>query len=531
MEWQRTSSHVPTAIQHIHRVRIHKPSTGSASRMRYMVQKMPCSKGRSCSFMLFRSKMRKICCMQRRMRYVFRMKTGPADIAAKLWNPEALALQDPLTGLPNRLQMQEFMTGTLGATRLGLETIAVLSLDIDDFSKVNEAYGFAIGDQLLVEIARRLRQCIRDHDLLARVGVDEFILVTSGFEDRMALERLCTRIQAAIRAPFTLHQEEDAHGISLLPILIYPQASLGVALSPRDAVEPDALLECSDLALSRARQTGPGVTSFFSSDMAPVPTQRSLEGDLHHAITSDQFILMYQPRWNTKSGEMRGVEALIRWDHPTYGRLGPDDFIPQAERNGLIIPIGEWVLRKACETIVRLPRIHVSVNISAVQFRNENLVREVEAALTATSLPPQRLELEITESVLIENFEKARSVMEQLKKLGVRLAMDDFGTGYSSLGYLRSFPFDALKIDHRFIDDLDRGPNGIAIVEAILGLGQALGMQVVAEGVETHSQLAHLRNVACDEVQGFLLGSPMLIADLENFIASQPALPARPPEP
>ncbi len=422
------------------------------------------------------------------------------------WRPETLALHDPLTGLPNRLLLQEFLAGALGAARNGQGAVTVLMLDIDNFTKVNERYGFGIGDQLLVEIADRLRQCVRDHDLLARVGADEFMLVAPGLEDRATVERLCTRLQSAICAPFVVETDQAtaSHGSTAL----YPQATLGVALSPKDAEEAEPLLECARLALEQARLVGPGVSSFFSTRKDVMPAPRSLDGDLRRAILHDQFVLVFQPRWITQTRDIVGVEALIRWDHPELGRLNPDDFVPLAEKNGLIIPMGEWALREACTSIARLPDLHVSVNVSAVQFRNGGLAELVETVLEETGLPAQRLELEITETVLIENFDKARQVMEQLKALGVRIAMDDFGSGYSSLGYLRSFPFDTLKIDRRFIDDLDRGAGGLAIIQAILGLGKALGMHMVAEGVETETQLAHLVAAECDEVQGFFLGSP-----------------------
>lgn len=462
------------------------------------------------------------------MGHVSGMMTGRPDAGTRLWKPEALALHDPLTGLPNHLLMREFLSGALGAARHGLGSVAVCTLDIDDFSRLNDTYGFALGDRLLVDITRRLRQCLRGHDFLARVGVDEFVIVAPGIEDGLVLERLCARIQDAITEPFASTAEitlpGGVHGHSQ----IYPQAAMGVAMSPRDAIEVEGLLDCSRLALAQARHRGPGTLCFFASDMERAPESPSLEGDLRHAILSGQFLLMYQPRWGTQNCELRGVEALIRWNHPKLGRLSPDDFIPLAEQSGLIIPIGSWVLRQACETIARLPGLNVSVNVSAVQFRNDDLVREVEEALADTGLPPHRLELEITESVLIENIEKARDVMARLKKLGVRLAMDDFGSGYSSLGYLRHFPFDALKIDYRFIDDLDRTPNGLAIVEAILGLGRALGMQVVAEGVGSASQLELLRRADCDEVQGFYLAPPMLIGELQSFMSRDDAPPVRP---
>lgn len=437
------------------------------------------------------------------------MVAHDTDDAGGPWRSEYLALHDPLTNLPNRLLMLEFLAGTLGATRDGERTVAVVSLDLDNFKRLNDQHGFATGDQVLVEMARRLRRCVRDNDLVARVGADEFVLIATGLTDAKTAERLCRRLQAAVSAP-----------VVLATATVYPQATLGIALAPHDGDDPEVLLHRASLALDRAKGMGPEVFCFFTPEMnEEMEGKKSLEGDLRRAIVSDQFVLLFQPRWSTDTLRILGVEALIRWDHPQLGRLVPDEFVPLAEQSGLVIPIGEWVLRKACDTIARLPHLNVSVNVSVVQFRGAELVSTVQSVLKATDLPAHRLELEITESVLIENTDKALDILVQLKDLGVRLSMDDFGTGYSSLGYLRSFPFDALKIDRRFVGDLDQSKGALAIVQAILGLGRALGMQVVAEGVETESQLACLKADHCDEVQGFYLGRPMSEEALVQFIA------------
>ncbi len=439
------------------------------------------------------------------------MATNDTGETGGPWRSEYLALHDPLTNLPNRLLMLEFLAGALGAARDGARTVAVLSVDLDNFRQLNDQYGFSCGDQVLVEMARRLRRCVRDNDLVARVGADEFILIATGLNDAQTAERLCRRLQAAVSTP-----------MALAATTVYPQATLGIALAPLDGDEADALLHRADLALERAKSIGPGVFCFFTAEMNEAAHgKRSLEGDLRRAIVSDQFVLLYQPRWSTDTLRILGVEALIRWDHPQLGRLVPDEFVPLAEQSGLVIPIGEWVLRKACDTIARLPDLNVSVNVSVVQFRGSELVTTVESVLRAAELPAHRLELEITESVLIENTDNALDILMKLKDLGVRLSMDDFGTGYSSLGYLRSFPFDALKIDRRFVGDLDQSKGALAIVQAILGLGRALGMQVVAEGVETESQLACLKADRCDEVQGFYLGRPMTEEALLQFIAER----------
>jgi len=440
------------------------------------------------------------------------MVTDADDAAGGPWKSEYLALHDPVTSLPNRLLMMEFLAGALSSPQEGQRSLAVFSLDIDNFRHINETFGLTAGDLVLAETARRIRRCVRDNDLVARVGADEFMLVATGLAGVKAVEGLCRRIQAALSVPVTLPSGAVA----------YPQADIGIALSPLDADDAEALARCADLALTRAKDEGPGGCCFFAVDMnEALAGRRTLEGDLRRAITANEFVLLFQPRCDARTLELLGVEALIRWDHPQLGRLVPDDFVPLAEKSGLVIPLGEWVLRKACDTISRLPALNVSVNVSVVQFRGGELVATVASALKATDLPAHRLELEITESVLIENTEKALDILARLKDLGVRLSMDDFGTGYSSLGYLRTFPFDALKIDRRFVGDLDHSKGALAIVQAILGLGRALGLQVVAEGVETQSQLEHLKADCCDEVQGFYLGRPMTEEALHAFIAER----------
>ncbi|MDI4664470.1 EAL domain-containing protein [Xanthobacter autotrophicus] len=432
------------------------------------------------------------------------------DGARGPWKPEHLALHDPVTSLPNRLLMIEFLAGALGSPQEARRTLAVFCLAVDNFSHIKELFGQAAADLILAETARRIRRCVRDRDLVARVEDDMFVVVAAGVGDAKAVDGLARRLQAALNAPIDLPSGTAA----------YPQANMGIALAPLDAEDADGLVRCAELALEQAREQGPGSSSYFAAEMNDeMQGRRSLESDLRRAIIADEFVLLFQPRCDARTLKLRGVEALIRWDHPQLGLLTPDEFVPIAEKSGLVIPIGEWVLRKACDTISRLPGLNVSVNVSVVQFRSGGLVDTVEAALKASGVSPERLELEITESVLIENTENALDILMSLKKLGVRLSMDDFGTGYSSLGYLRTFPFDALKIDRRFVGDLDQSKDALAIVQAILGLGRALGMQVVAEGVETKSQLDILRADSCDEVQGYFLGRPMTEEALLAYIA------------
>lgn len=440
------------------------------------------------------------------------MVSDANEAAQGPWTSEYLALHDPVTSLPNRLLMTEFLAGALSAPQESRRALAVFCFAIDNYAQLNDAYGATAGDLILAETARRIRRCVRDHDMVARAGPNTFALVATGLADASGIDGLGRRLQATLGGPVPLPSGAVA----------YPQASIGIAVAPLDADEAEALVRCAEMALDAARREGPGACCYFASGMNDgQASRRTLESDLRRAIAADEFVLMFQPRCDARTLELLGVEALIRWNHPRLGLLVPDEFVPVAEKSGLVVPIGEWVMRKACSTIAPLTGLNVSVNVSVVQFRDGELVEMVESVLAATDLPAHRLELEVTESVLIENTDKALDILSSLKKIGVRLSMDDFGTGYSSLGYLRTFPFDALKIDRRFVGDLDHSKGALAIVQAILGLGRALGMQVVAEGVETESQLAVLTADSCDEVQGFYLGRPMTEEALLAFVAER----------
>ncbi|WP_084540172.1 bifunctional diguanylate cyclase/phosphodiesterase [Azorhizobium doebereinerae] len=419
---------------------------------------------------------------------------------------EHLALYDPLTSLPNRALLMEFLAGALSGASEGKRMVATLRISLMNFKQVTDGYGLPAGDDLLVETAQRLRQNIHDNDLVARLGAEEFALVASAPSSVAAIEAMCARLRDAVTAPFTL--AEAAH--------VHVGCAIGVALAPADAAEPERLLRCAELAMQHAQTEDPSGIAFFTADMnEQVRTKRTLEHDLRRTVGSEDFVLLYQPRYDTATLEVVAVEALVRWLHPRFGLLSPDQFIPLAETTGLIVPLGEWALRRACATIAKWPDLSVSVNVSPVQFhQGDQLVSAIESALKDSGLPPWRLELELTENVLIANTEKALEVLQKIKKLGVQLAMDDFGTGYSSLNYLRNFPFDRIKIDRRFVGDLDQSRDAQGIVEAILGLGRALGLAVTAEGVETAAQYAWLRNGRCDEVQGFHFARPQSEADL-----------------
>jgi predicted signal transduction protein with EAL and GGDEF domain len=364
----------------------------------------------------------------------------------------------------------------------------------------------------LAEVARRLRSVVSDRDIVARVGGDEFVIAVADLAEHDTVA-LCKRLLAAVIAPMTWEGAQ-----------IYVGLSMGVAMAPTDATSTHELIRRADLALYQAKNDGRGTFRFFAQDMNErVIHRRSLEMDLRRGIMDGEFVLHYQPRYDTRAMTLLSVEALVRWNHPQRGTVSPAEFIPLAEETGLIVPLGEWILRTACSTIVRFEDIGVSVNVSSAQFRGE-LAATVARVLSETSLAPHRLELELTESVLLEDTQKALLTLAQLKALGVRLTMDDFGTGYSSLGYLRNFPFDGLKIDQQFIADLSGTGDARAIVQAIVALGKALGMTVTAEGVETAEQLLLLRHDACEEVQGFYMSRPMTADALARLIEEASSL-------
>ncbi len=428
---------------------------------------------------------------------------------------EHLALYDPLTSLPNRTLLMEFLAGALSGAREGKRTVALLRIDLVNFKVVNERFGLPAGDVVLTEAAQRLRQTMHDNDLVARLGADDFALVVSAPGSVAVLKTLCAALQQALAKPFHLPEGDEAH----------VTCAIGVALAPMDTLDPEGLVRCAELALQHSKAEEPAGCHFFTADMnEQVLAKRSLEHDLRRTVGSEDFVLLYQPRFNAATLEMVSVEALVRWLHPRFGLLSPDQFIPLAESTGLIVQLGEWALRKACATIAKWPDLSVSVNVSPVQFhQGAQLLQAIESALQDSGLPAHRLELELTENVLLENTEKALDVLLQIKELGVGLAMDDFGTGYSSLSYLRHFPFDRIKIDRRFVGDLDQSRDAQGIVEAILGLGRALGLSVTAEGVETAAQFAWLRKGGCDEVQGFHFARPISEADLAKIKPKRPS--------
>jgi diguanylate cyclase (GGDEF)-like protein len=410
-----------------------------------------------------------------------------------------LARHDALTDLPNRVLLREEMD-KLEARVARQETVAVLCLDLDYFKVVNDTLGHGIGDKVLVEVARRLKASARESDIVARLGGDEFAILVHSLESPQDAATIASRIVKSIGLPMQI----DGHHVSI-------GASVGIALAPVDGQEAETLLRKADLALYRAKGEGRGAYHFFEKGMdEALQHRRMLEADLRVALARDQFRLMFQPLLDLAHNRVCCFEALLRWDHPTRGPITPGEFIPIAEETGVIGAIGEWVLRQACRTAASWPEhVRVAVNLSAVQFKNRGLVDQVMAALSEAGLAPRRLELEVTESLLLVETELTLETLHRLRGLGVRISMDDFGTGYSSLSYLRAFPFDKIKIDRTFMNGLGPRENSMAIIKAVIGLGQSLGMSTTAEGIETQEQLEAVREQGCNEAQGFLFSPPL----------------------
>jgi diguanylate cyclase (GGDEF)-like protein len=420
-----------------------------------------------------------------------------------------MARHDALTNLPNRVAFHEEMGHAFTRVRRG-EKHAILCLDLDHFKGVNDTLGHGAGDALLRAVTQRLRDCVRDLDAIARLGGDEFAILQADVERPEHAGTLAERLIATLSEPYDIGGHHVVIG-----------ASVGIALAPEDGGDPDQLLRSADMALYRAKTVGRGTYCFFEPEMdAQLQKRRALELDLRRALVEGQFEIFYQPLIDAQTETITGCEALLRWRHPQRGTVPPGEFVPLAEEIGIIVPLGEWVLRQACAEAATWPDgIKVAVNLSPVQFKSRNLVQIVVSALAQSGLPANRLELEITESVLLQDNEATLATLHQLRGLGIRISMDDFGTGYSSLSYLRSFPFDKIKIDRSFVRDLSEQGDCAAIIKAVAGLGRGLGIVTTAEGVETAAQLDHVRSEGCTEVQGYLFSSPRNASDLREFIA------------
>jgi diguanylate cyclase (GGDEF)-like protein len=421
---------------------------------------------------------------------------------------EYMAHHDALTDLANRVLLNERLEHALGRRIHREEMVAVHHLDLDQFKAVNDTFGHPAGDKLLKVVADRLRGLVRENDTIARTGGDEFVIVQAPITDPAEATALAERIIELMSEPFDIDGHQAVIG-----------ASVGIAVGPGDGLRPDRLLRNADLALYRAKGDGRGTFRFFEPAMdLQMQTRRVMEQDMRKALPAGEFELYYQPVLNLSSNEISGFEALIRWNHPKQGLVSPATFIPLAEEIGFIVPIGEWVIRQACTTAAQWPEhLHVAINISAVQFRSPGLMQVIVGALAASGLAPTRLEIEITETVLLHNRDTTLAVLHQLRALGVRIAMDDFGTGYSSLTYLQCFPFDKIKIDRSFVKDVTESTGSLNIVRAIAALAIGMGMTATAEGVETREQRDKIASEGCTEMQGFLFSRPLPILEIERL--------------
>ena len=423
-----------------------------------------------------------------------------------------LAHHDALTGLANRVLLWERLEHAL-ARRCDGQHVTVLCLDLDRFKDINDALGHSTGDALLKAVGERLQSCVKDTDTIARLGGDEFVIVRTANAYPTEAVDLAGCIIEALQAPFDLNEHR-----------LIVQASIGIASAPNDSGEVDNLLKYADLAAYSAKNEGRGRYHFFEIEMdARLEARRKLESDLRKSLANSELELFYQPILNLASNQVTGFEALLRWRHPERGLVSPGEFIAVAEETSLIVAIGEWVIREACAEATKWPaHLTLSLNLSAVQFKSPGLVQVILIALASTGLRPSRLELEITETVMMQDEQAAVATLNQLRTFGMRVALDDFGTGFSSLSYLRTYPFDRLKIDRSFIADLsEQDHNALAIVRAAVSLGSSLGMAITAEGVETKEQQELVRDVGCTEMQGYLLSRPVPSHELAQFFESQ----------
>lgn len=413
---------------------------------------------------------------------------------------EKTVRRDPLTHLPNRFAFNESLEGALSRLARSGEEFAVLLLDLDHFKEVNDKFGHPAGDEFLAQAAARLQRCTRKAEYVARIGGDEFALIVANLTRAEDAFEIAERFVAAFDDPFYIGGCE-----------IVGATSIGIVLAPRDGSTPHDLLKHADVALYRAKKAGPGTVRFFEvSDDMSARDRSALQRDLEGAIERDELFLVYQPFLDIRENRITGFEALLRWQHPVRGLVPPSEFIPIAEETGLIHSIGEWVVQRACSALSNWPAdIRVAVNFSAVQFHNASLLQTIVHALAQAGVSPSRLEIEITESMLISKYGSVSSILNSLLQLGVTVSLDDFGTGFSSLTYLRKLPFSRIKIDQSFIREMLAQPDCAAIVRSVIGLAQDLRIGVVAEGVETAEQLEYLRQTKCDEVQGYLTGRPV----------------------
>ncbi len=421
------------------------------------------------------------------------------------------AMHDLLTGLPNRTLFNEQLSVSLTQACNSQSMLAVMFLDLDRFNTINDTLGHAVGDRLLQEVAKRLSSCLRQNDILARWGGDEFTLLVSQTNSADEVAKIAQRILNVLKPAFNLEGYSQACRSTSLHI----SSSIGITLYPQDGEDAETLLRNADAALHRAKQQGRNNFQFYTAAMNSQACELLvLENELHHALQRREFVVYYQPQVNTTTGEITGMEALVRWQHPKFGLVAPDKFIPLAEETGLIVPIGEWVLKTACAQNkawqdAGLSPLRVAVNLSVRQFQQPLLLNIVAQTLQETGLSPQFLELEITETIAMHNVELTKAILSELHQMGVYLSIDDFGTGYCSLGYLKQFPLHTLKIDKSFVRDLATDPQNAGIINAIMMLGRGFNLRVIAEGVETEAEKDCLRSFQCEEMQGYLSSPPL----------------------
>ncbi len=431
----------------------------------------------------------------------------------------SLAYYDALTRLPNRILLQDRLAQALARADRGQDKIALFFLDLDRFKVVNDSLGHSVGDLLLQEVAERLKRQTREQDTVARLGGDEFVIVLSGVKQIKDAAITAERVMNDLSSAFVI----QGHSLNV-------SCSLGISIFPNDGRDGETLVKHADAAMYCAKENGRNNFQFFTQNMNRDIVQRlTLENSLRLALRRNEFFLMYQPQLDITTGEISGVEALIRWQHPKLGLVAPNEFIPIAKNSGLIIPIGEWVLRTACEQGRKwqdegLPAVPVAVNVSAMQFRHQGFLELVRRVLHETALPPQYLELELTESLILSNADVMLSRLKELKEMGVRLAIDDFGTGYSSFSYLRQFRVHKLKIDCSFVRDICLDADDAAITAAIISVARSLNLRVIAEGVETEKQVAFLRAHHCDEIQGYYFSKPLLPEEFAEKLRSNSRL-------
>jgi len=435
---------------------------------------------------------------------------------------EKLATHDPLTGLANRSLASDRLLHSLALATRNTTEVGVLFIDLDDFKMVNDVYYHEFGDKLLQQVASRLLKSSRECDTVARMGGDEFLVVIEDLQNSLDISEVAERIRVELAQPFIIERQQ---------ILI--TGSVGISIYPHDGQTPQALLQSADMAMYRAKAQGGNAWQFFSAELLAQSTERiALRGDLHNALEREEMLLVYQPQVDLRTGKVVGVEALLRWQHPEKGLLYPGKFIPLAESSGEILEIGKWVLRTACQQNRQWnqslsPDLRVAVNIAERQLKQPDFVNQVENVINEIGLPPENLEIELTENIISKNITELESMLFNLKKLGVRLAVDDFGVGYSNLNLLSQFDFDVIKIDRIFAVNMEKNSKDVAIVSAVMDVARKLGIEVVVEGVETEGQLAIYRSINCSVVQGYLYSRPVPPDAIEAMLKGSARLEPR----